>query len=85
MSEGSSSIIKQIEPTLLSIPYEMKFIKHQDSEKLQRKVNEGEAEANKERLTISKVEFLEVSSTEKLKEKKVKKCKKRKVDDKSQN
>ena len=66
-----------------------KFMKHQDSEKLQRKVNEGEAEAkaeaNKERLTISKVEFLEFSSTEKLKKKKVKKCKKREVDDKSQN
>ena len=56
-------------------------MKHQDSEKLQRKVNEGEAEAkaeaNKERLTISKVEFLEVSSTEKLKKNRVKKCNKR--------
>ena len=66
-----------------------KFMKHQDSEKLQRKVNEGEAEAkaeaNKERLTISKVEFLEVSFTEKLKKKNVKKCKKREVDDNSQN
>ena len=66
-----------------------KFMKHQDSEKLQRKVNKGEAEAkaeaNKEWLTISKAEFLEVSPTEKLKKKKLEKCKKREVDDKSQN